>query len=236
MRRVGAPPGAAEDAVRDEGENAMHARHTELPAITPPATARRRARIVLGLGLAALALAGGLAGGCARVRAAGGQPLPGYPPRPYPPYPYPCFPPCPPGIIVYPSGCATPIVPPPPEVTPAPLPPGGPTPPAPPPIPLASGGAPPVALQAPGIPTPTPGGAAQGLEYKVCPQKERDIPKVIQDMAMAEPWTIYGYGMKRNPNVPYHPLFNTYRRWLSTSNQNMPYSICNPAIWKAGCP
>lgn len=200
------------------------------PTLSTRSSVRRRSLLFFGL---TAALVTGLASGLTMVRAAnGGQPLPGYPPNPGIPYPYPCYPPCP-GIIYYPSGCATPFAPLPPETTPMPIPPGA-TPPAPPPLPLSMPLVETLAVQA--IPSPTPGGAAQALEYKVCPQKAMDIPQVIQDQAMAEPWTIYGYGMKRNPNVPEHPLWNSYRHWLSTRNQNQPYSVCNPAIWKAGCP
>lgn len=215
--------------------------HTQETSNLPPMTGVLAGRwaLIAGIGIA-VGLAAGLAGGWHGVRAAGGaapQPsYPIYPPYPPAPYPYPCYPPCP-GIVIYPSGCATPFAPAPPEFTPIPGGPGGPTPPAPPPpIPLQAALLQAVPQQAPPIASPTPGGAAAALEYKVCPQKEFDIPKVIQDMAVAEPWTIYGYGLKRNPNVPYHPMWNSYRHWLSTQNQNMPYSICNPAIWKAGCP
>jgi hypothetical protein len=84
-------------------------------------------------------------------------------------------------------------------------------------------------------PTPTPGPA--GLQtYRVCPQMTTAPPQAIQQMAIAEPYKFRGYGELRNPNVPYHPLFNTYRTWLSLTNFSVPYSRCNPAIWKAGCP
>ncbi|MBK6767648.1 MAG: hypothetical protein IPG72_01155 [Ardenticatenales bacterium] len=222
----------------------MNTHPHDLPVMTErnprdPHSRRRRTWLAAA---AATALAAGIVGGWTTRDVAAHAPLqryyPPYPRNPYPPSypPYPCYQ-CPPGYIYYPSGCATPFAPPPPEMTSLPIPPGVTMPP---PIGTAPATAtaplPPAPPPGAGIPTPTPGGAAAGIEYKVCPQKQYDVPKVIQDQAMAEPWTIYGYGMKRNPNVPYHPLYNSYRHWLSTQNMNMPYSVCNPAIWKAGCP
>jgi hypothetical protein len=84
-------------------------------------------------------------------------------------------------------------------------------------------------------PTPTPG-PATGLQYRVCPQLTTTVPAALQQLALAEPWRFRGYGELRNPNVPYHPMWNTYRTWLSLENIGMPYSRCNPVKWKAGCP
>ena len=58
----------------------------------------------------------------------------------------------------------------------------------------------------------------------------------LEQMAVTEPWKFRGYGALRNPNVPYHPMFNTYRVWLSLENMNVPYHRCNPVVWKSGCP
>lgn len=114
-------------------------------------------------------------------------------------------------IIVFPYPCATPV--------------GGPTVPVPPGVPTL---APP--------PTPTPGGMASTLAYRVCPQTTGRIPPAVEVHAVAAPWEIYGYGMLRNPNTPYHPMWNSYRTWLSLRNPNVPHSRCNPVVWKAGCP
>jgi hypothetical protein len=84
-------------------------------------------------------------------------------------------------------------------------------------------------------PTPTPG-PATGLQYRVCPQVTGRIPQALEQMAVTEPWKFRGYGELRNPNVPYHPMFNTYRTWLSLENMNVPYHRCNPVVWKSGCP
>jgi hypothetical protein len=128
---------------------------------------------------------------------------------------------CPPGIIIRCPTCSPwpchgcPIVRPCPPDPLLPPPPGVPTP------------APP--------PTPTPG-PATGLQYKVCPQILTSVPAALQAMALAEPWRFRGYGELRNPNVPYHPMWNTYRTWLSVENMGVPYSRCNPVLWKSGCP
>lgn len=145
--------------------------------------------------------------------------VPGYPCHPYPcvgyPWPYPCydpnFPPFP-ELPVPPAGTpgAT-VVPPAPGAT------------AVPPTPYP-------------VPSPTPGGQAQGLNYRVCPQVINQIPQHIQDLATSEPWRYYGYGIRRNPNTPYHPLWNTYRTWLSLRDTALPYSPCNLPQWKSGCP
>lgn len=85
-------------------------------------------------------------------------------------------------------------------------------------------------------PAPTPGGMASTLTYRACPQTTGKIPPAVEVHAVAAPWEIYGYGMLRNPNVPYHPMWNSYRTWLSIRNPNVPYSRCNPVVWSAGCP
>ena len=86
------------------------------------------------------------------------------------------------------------------------------------------------------MPTPTPGGPGWGASYDVCPQIVNKVPKQVQDDALAQPWTIYGYGLRQNPNVPEHPLWNPLRTHLGIMNPNIPYHVCNPVVWKAGCP
>lgn len=86
------------------------------------------------------------------------------------------------------------------------------------------------------MPSPTPGGVAAAQTYKVCPQLLKAIPQAVQDAAVAEPWRVYGFNQKSNPNIPFHPLWNPYRTWLSLRDPRQPYSICNTPLWKAGCP
>lgn len=77
---------------------------------------------------------------------------------------------------------------------------------------------------------------ASTLQYRVCPQVTKRIPQHIQDLATTEPWRYYGFGELRNPSIPYHPLWNTYRTWLSLRDTGQPYSACNLPLWKSGCP
>jgi hypothetical protein len=134
------------------------------------------------------------------------------------PHPYPPYPPISRTVIInYPwplpwwCNWPTPV--------PPPVPPGVPTPVPPTPI-----------------PSPTPGGAASAATYELCPQIASKVPAAVQQQALAAPWTIYGYNLRRNPNVPAHPMWNPLRTYLGLMNFNKPYSICNPVVWKAGCP
>ena len=61
------------------------------------------------------------------------------------------------------------------------------------------------------------------------------MPAAVLADALAEPWTVHGYGICRNPNVPFHPLWNPLRAQLNLLNPNVPYGVCNPVVWKAGC-
>ena len=86
------------------------------------------------------------------------------------------------------------------------------------------------------VASPTPGGAAAAQTYHVCPQLLKAIPQAVQDAALAEPWRVRGFNEKSNPNIPFHPLWNPYRTWLSLRDPRQPYSICNTPLWKSGCP
>ncbi len=141
-------------------------------------------------------------------------------------YPYPC-----PGYP-YPNPCYDPSFPPFPQ-PPVPPPPGATAPPPGPTTPPGATAVPPTPYP---MPTPTPGGMASTLTYRVCPQVTGLIPQYIQDLAVSEPWRYYGYDLRQNPNVPYHPLWNTYRTWLSLRDSNQPYSACNLPQWRSGCP
>ena len=132
---------------------------------------------------------------------------PGFPIIIIPIYPYPH--PCGPAGVVYP-----------------PPPPGLPT-------PIGTPAARPPLLP---LPSPTPGGRAQSEQYRVCPQVKGLVPQDVQDLATGEPWRFNGYGELRNPGIPYHPLWNTYRTWLSLRDTAQPYSVCNLPLWKSGCP
>lgn len=135
------------------------------------------------------------------------------------PYPRHCPHPCPRLIMRYPCG------------DPA----GAFLPPAPPGVPNPGATPGPTATLVP-MPSPTPGGAASAQTYRVCPQVSKAIPQGVQDAAVAEPWRVYGYGQKANPNIPFHPLWNPYRTWLSLRDPRQPYSVCNLPVWKSGCP
>jgi hypothetical protein len=132
------------------------------------------------------------------------------------PYPYPIVvcPGCP-FPYPFPYPCTYPPLPPPPP------PPGVTVTPYPSPTPL---------------PSPTPGGMASTLPYRVCPQMASKIPAEVQQTALAQPWMVYGYNMRQNPNIPYHPLWNPYRSWLSLRDWVYPYGPCNTVVWKSGCP
>jgi hypothetical protein len=109
-------------------------------------------------------------------------------------------------------------------------------PPGPPGVPTPGAGTvQPMPTQVP-VPSPTAGGRAQSEVYQVCPQMKNEIPQAVQDLATNEPWRFYGYGQRSNPNIPYHPFWNGYRKWLSLRDMNSPYSICNYPVFKTGCP
>jgi hypothetical protein len=181
----------------------------------------------------AVALLGALAG----TRGVGAQePMPDAaapaPDWPYPGYPpYPGHPPCPGCPIVYPCpGC--PIY----YSHPCSYPPGYPIPPNLPPNPGTPSTPLPTSTPLPPAPTPTPGGRATGASYIVCPQVQSLVPLQVQQDALSAPWTIYGFDLTRNPNVPHHPFYNPLRTALTLRNPNVPWGPCNPVVWKAGCP
>ena len=78
------------------------------------------------------------------------------------------------------------------------------------------------------------------LDYllpRMCPQIEGLVPQDVIDAALADPDSVAGYGELMNPNLPFHPLTNTYRVWLSLRNLGVPYDpLNNTLIFKAGCP
>jgi hypothetical protein len=93
----------------------------------------------------------------------------------------------------------------------------------------------------PGVPTPLPQptptpGPATALNYRVCPQLANRVPASVQQDAMAAPYRYYGYALLQNPNVPFHPVWNVYRTWLTLLDYGKPWSPCNPVVWKSGCP
>jgi len=85
------------------------------------------------------------------------------------------------------------------------------------------------------VPSPTPGGRATTATYNVCRRTIREVPPAVIAEALLEPWKIPGFGELRNRNIPYHYLWNPLRTELSLLNPNVPYGICNPVVWKAGC-
>lgn len=78
-------------------------------------------------------------------------------------------------------------------------------------------------------------GDALGLLPAVCPQIQGRVPPAVTSSAMADPTTVGGWGMPRNPSLPPSPA-NPVRRWLSLRDLGKPFSPANPVVWKAGCP
>jgi hypothetical protein len=76
---------------------------------------------------------------------------------------------------------------------------------------------------------------ATSVTYTVCRQIQGRVPAAVQLQALNEPWTVHGFGERRNGNVPYHPLWNPLRTELNLLNPNTPYGPCNPVVWKSGC-
>lgn len=53
---------------------------------------------------------------------------------------------------------------------------------------------------------------------------------------MADPARVYGWGIPRNPNIPYDPVFNPYRTCLQLRNMGVPFHpVYNPLVFTAGC-
>ncbi len=69
----------------------------------------------------------------------------------------------------------------------------------------------------------------------VCPQIANRVPAAVIAAALADPSTIGGWGLPRNPSLPPGPA-NPWRRWLSLRDLGKPFSPGNSVVWKSGCP
>jgi len=53
---------------------------------------------------------------------------------------------------------------------------------------------------------------------------------------MANPSRVYGWNLTRDPNVPYHPVYNPYRRCLSLRNPNLAFHpVFNDLVYTDRC-
>ena len=83
------------------------------------------------------------------------------------------------------------------------------------------------------VPTLDPG--APGAPHPIRGLAGR-APTAAIAAALADPGRVYGWGMPRNPNIPYHPIFNPYRTCLQLRNMGVPYHpVFNPLVFTAGC-
>jgi Tol biopolymer transport system component len=83
----------------------------------------------------------------------------------------------------------------------------------------------------PGQATPTPPPTAG----RACPQLARQVPEPVQQAALANPSTAYGWLLPRNPALQPGPG-NPLRTWLALLAPGKPYGPGNPVVWKVGCP
>jgi hypothetical protein len=96
----------------------------------------------------------------------------------------------------------------------------------------------------PGFPTPVPtatvpggGGGGGGPVPEVGTGLSSRVPQSVIDAAMANPQDVPGWNQLRNPNAPFHPVYNPYRTCLTLQNPNQAYHpVFNPVVFRAGCP
>lgn len=85
-------------------------------------------------------------------------------------------------------------------------------------------------------PTPTPKPTAvSGPAPRICPQIVGLVPEAVQQAAIANPETVFGWLDPLNPAIPPGPG-NPLRMWLAILAPSKPFGPGNPVIWKAGCP
>jgi hypothetical protein len=92
-----------------------------------------------------------------------------------------------------------------------------------------------ICREIPDTPTPvvTPGGSSAAPV--VCSVTQRRVPPVYISAALASPDTVSGYGEPCYSNLPPGPL-NPPRRNLAPRNPNLPFHpLFNPLVWKCGC-
>jgi hypothetical protein len=70
----------------------------------------------------------------------------------------------------------------------------------------------------------------------VCRRVRRQVPAAVVDDALTRPERYYGWRYLLDPNKPPGPN-NPPRECLSLRNPNVPYHpIFNGPIWQVGCP
>lgn len=82
------------------------------------------------------------------------------------------------------------------------------------------------------LPTPTPPSIEVG---RVCPQLAGRVPEAAQQAALANPNSVYGWLLPRNPGLQPGPA-NPPRTWLAMLAPSKPFGPGNPLVWKVGCP
>jgi hypothetical protein len=87
------------------------------------------------------------------------------------------------------------------------------------------------------LPTATPAGAGGPGAPEVDPRVVGRVPVAAVNAALADPSRVRGWGVPRNRNLPWHPVFNPFRTCLSLRNPASPYHpLFNGLEFKAGCP
>ena len=85
-------------------------------------------------------------------------------------------------------------------------------------------------------PAPTPTTKPPAPSAQACAYLRFRVPDAVISTALANPGRIGGFDRPRNPNKPASPL-NPPRRYLSLRNPNVPFHpIFNRLVWVAGCP
>lgn len=93
----------------------------------------------------------------------------------------------------------------------------------------------PFATPTPMPPYPPPSGGGPGIPIEDTRLGGR-VPSADVAAALANPDQIAGWGVPRNPNIPYNPYLNPYRTCLTLRNLAVPYHpTYNKLVYKAGC-
>lgn len=72
---------------------------------------------------------------------------------------------------------------------------------------------------------------------QVCQFILNKVPPQVIAAALANPDAVYGFNRPRNPNKPQHHLLNPPRVFLSVRNPNVHFHpLFNSLHWVAGCP
>jgi hypothetical protein len=87
----------------------------------------------------------------------------------------------------------------------------------------------------PDPPTVTPVSPSEGIQ--VCSQVEGKVPGAARNAASANPQSVAGYNTPCNPNIRTNPVTNPLRKSLGLRNPNLPYHpLYNGLVLKCGCP